>query len=202
MRDAALKTVARALTSLIWRCSVRRRRIVSIELERLERCRLDFWARELLPLAWLAEVYKVEMEACGFEYLSLRGVQWSWVLWLLCCNAQASIPEVDLVEFFNSHQKLRKFEIHGAMFAALCQKNSLKKLDLRFVIPCLEEVLVTVRSPLNAEQKLNTLESLVKYSVKLRKMVIRISQMKNCNDTADDFFEEICKFKVKFFVHK
>jgi hypothetical protein len=139
-------------------------------------------------------------------------------------------PEIDLVEFFNSHPKLRKFEIHGAMFAALCQKNSLKKvshaipyrfyvcnislmdmdfwlvhglannsalsmqLDSRFVIPFLEQVLVTVRSPLNAEQKLNTLESIVRYSVRLRRMVIRISQMKNCHDAADDFFEEICKF--------
>jgi hypothetical protein len=25
-------------------------------------------------------------------------------------------------------------------------------------------------------------------------MVIRISQMKNCHDAADDFFKEICKF--------
>jgi hypothetical protein len=62
------------------------------------------------------------------------------------------------------------------------------------VIPCLEEILVTVRSPLNAEQKLSTLESLVRYSVTLRRMVIRISQMKNCHDSADEFFEEICKF--------
>jgi hypothetical protein len=70
----------------------------------------------------------------------------------------------------------------------------LMQLDSRFVIPCLEHVLVTVRSPLNAEQKLSTLESLVRYSVRLRRMIIRISQMKNCHDAADDFFEEICKF--------
>ncbi|GJN13206.1 hypothetical protein PR202_ga31551 [Eleusine coracana subsp. coracana] len=148
------------------------------------------------------------------DQLSLRGVQWSWaavssvlrsasevkqlVMKIEFCgdlNTLQPFPEVDLVEFFNSHPKLRKFEIHGAMFAALCQKNSLKNLDSSFLIPCLEEVLITVRSPLNAEQKLNTLESLMKYSVRLRKMVIRISQMKNCHDAADDFFEEICKFK-------
>jgi hypothetical protein len=69
------------------------------------------------------------------------------------------------------------------------------QLDCRFLIPCLEEVMITVRSPLNAEQKLNTLESLMKYSARLRRMVIRISQMKNCHEGADDFFEEICKFK-------
>jgi hypothetical protein len=68
------------------------------------------------------------------------------------------------------------------------------QLDSRFVIPFLEEILVTVRSPLNAEQKLSTLESLVRYSARLWRMVIRISQMKNCHDAADDFFEEICKF--------
>ncbi|CAD6218984.1 unnamed protein product [Miscanthus lutarioriparius] len=148
------------------------------------------------------------------DHLSLRGVQWDWaaVSSVLQCASEVKhlvmkiefcgdldalqpFPEVDLVDFFDSHPKLRKVEIHGAMFAALCQKNSLKNLNSRFLIPCLEEVLITVRSPLNAEQKLNTLESLVKYSVKLRTMVIRISQMKNCHEAADEFFEEICKFK-------
>ena len=68
------------------------------------------------------------------------------------------------------------------------------QLDSRFSIPCLEEVLITVRSPLNAELKLNTLESLVKYSPRMRRLVGRISQMKNCHGAADCFFEEICKF--------
>jgi hypothetical protein len=56
------------------------------------------------------------------------------------------------------------------------------QLNSRFLIPCLEEVLITV-------------ESLLKYSVKLRTMIIRISQMKNCHEAADEFFEDICKFK-------
>lgn len=38
-------------------------------------------------------------------------------------------PEIDFVDFFNSHPKLQYFEIHGAMFAALCQKNSLKNVS-------------------------------------------------------------------------
>ncbi|XP_051204921.1 F-box protein At1g10780 [Lolium perenne] len=147
------------------------------------------------------------------DHLSLRGVQWSWgaVSYLLQCAAEVRhlvmkvefcgdfdtlqpFPEVDLVEFFNTHPKLRRFEIHGAMFAALCQKNSLKNLDSRFSISSLEEVLITVRSPLNAEQKLITLESLVCCSPRLLNMVIRISQMKNCHEASDEFFEEICKF--------
>ncbi|XP_010939368.1 F-box protein At1g10780 [Elaeis guineensis] len=220
---------------------------VSIELERLEKCRLDFLGPgncslllsspslqilEIQGFSWVrvspnhclrslsiakntGRVYKVDVgKLPDLDYLSLRGVQWSWsaIHSVLQCASEVKhlvmkiefcgdfdtlqpFPEIDLVEFFNNHLKLHNFEIHGAMFAALCQKNSLKNLDSRFVIPCLEEVLITVRSPLNAEQKLNTLESLVMYSAKLRHMVIRISQMKNCHESADDFFEEICKFK-------
>ncbi|OEL24741.1 F-box protein [Dichanthelium oligosanthes] len=162
-------------------------------------------------------VYHVEMgKLPELDQLSLRGVQWTWgaISSVLQCAGEVKhlvmkvefcgdfdtlqpFPEIDLANFFNSHPKLCKFEIHGAMFAALCQKNSLKNLDSRFVIPCLEQILVTVRSPLNAEQKLSTLESLVRYSVRLRRMIIRISQMKNCHEASDDFFEEICKFTYK-----
>lgn len=63
-----------------------------------------------------------------------------------------------------------------------------------FQIPCLEKVVVTVRSPLNAEQKMSTLDSLVKYATSLRKMTIKILQMKSSHSSADDFFEDICKF--------
>ncbi|KAG8047516.1 hypothetical protein GUJ93_ZPchr0008g12898 [Zizania palustris] len=159
-------------------------------------------------------VYSVHIEKKpDLEMLSLRGVQWSWgaVVSVLRCAREVRhlvmkvefcgefetlepFPEMDLVDFFNRHPKLVKFEIHGAMFAALCQKNSLKNLDSKFSIPCLEDILITVRSPLNAELKLQTLETLVKYSPRLRMMVIRVSQMKNCHDAADGFFEEICKF--------
>jgi hypothetical protein len=68
------------------------------------------------------------------------------------------------------------------------------QLDSRFSISSLGEVLITMRSPLNAEQKLITLESLVCCSPRLLNMVIRISQMKNCHEASDEFFEEICKF--------
>lgn len=63
------------------------------------------------------------------------------------------------------------------------------------MIPCLEEVTVTIRSPLNAEQKMSTLESLVKYGKNLKKMTIKILQMKSNHSSADDFFEEICRFR-------
>ncbi|EEC83715.1 hypothetical protein OsI_29547 [Oryza sativa Indica Group] len=190
---------------------------VAMTLPLVERCRLDFVGSGNCSLALtapLVDVYNIEIgKLPELEKLSLRGVQWSWgaissvlqcarevkylVMKIEFCGDHDTLepfPEVDLVDFFNSHPKLIKFEIHGAMFAAMCQKNSLKNLDSRFSIPCLEEVLITVRSPLNAELKLNTLESLVKYSPRMRRMVVRISQMKNCHGSADGFFEEICKF--------
>ncbi|XP_058219403.1 F-box protein At1g10780-like [Rhododendron vialii] len=110
-------------------------------------------------------------------------------------DALLPFPEIDFVDFFNTHPKLRKLDMHGAMFAALCQKNSLKNVDLRFLIPCLEETVITMRSSLNAEQKMNTLELMVKYGKNLKKMTVRILDMKSSHSSADDFFQEICKFR-------
>ncbi|XP_059648160.1 F-box protein At1g10780 [Cornus florida] len=160
-------------------------------------------------------VYMVDFgKLVALESLSMRGVQWCWdaiskMLQLASevkhiymkveftgdFEALLPFPEIDFVEFFNSHPKLQKFDIHGAMFAALCQKNSLKNVDSSFVIPCLEETVITVRSPLNAEQKMSTLESLIKYGKNLKKMAIKILQMKSSHSSADDFFEDICRFQ-------
>ena len=84
----------------------------------------------------------------ALEFLSMRGVQWCWdaISKMLEWSSEVKhlymkveftgdleslfpFPEVDFVEFFNSHPKLQKFDIHGAMFAALCQKNSLKNVN-------------------------------------------------------------------------
>ncbi|KAK9286067.1 hypothetical protein L1049_014446 [Liquidambar formosana] len=160
-------------------------------------------------------VYMVDfVKLTSLEFLSIRGVQWCWdaISKMLQLASEVKhlymkveftgdfetllpFPEIDFVDFFNSHPKLQKFDIHGAMFAALCQKNSLRNVDSRFVIPCLEEVAITVRSPLNAEQKMSTLESLLKYGKHLKTMVIKILQMKSSHSSADDFFEEICRFR-------
>ncbi|XVE67355.1 hypothetical protein DITRI_Ditri08aG0154100 [Diplodiscus trichospermus] len=160
-------------------------------------------------------VYMVDFgKLSALEYLSMRGVQWCWdaISKMLEWSSEVKrlfmkveftgdlesllpFPEVDFVEFFNSHPKLQKFDIHGAMFAALCQKNSLKNVEPGFSIPCLEEVVIQVRSPLNAEQKMNTLESLLKYGKNLKTMVIRILQMKSSHSSTDDFFDEICRLR-------
>ncbi|KAH1051902.1 hypothetical protein AAZX31_08G183800 [Glycine max] len=160
-------------------------------------------------------VYMVDFgKLPALVFLSMRGIQWCWnaickmlklasevkhiymkVEFTGDYEALQSFPEIDFVDFFNNHPKLRKFDIHGAMFAALCQRNSLKHVDPGFLIPCLEEVVITVRSPLNAEQKMSTLESLLKYGKKLRTMVIKILQMKSSHSSADDFFDEICRLR-------
>ncbi|EOX97337.1 F-box/RNI-like superfamily protein isoform 2 [Theobroma cacao] len=160
-------------------------------------------------------VYMVDFgKLSALEFLSMRGVQWCWdaISKMLEWSSEVKhlymkveftgdletllpFPEVDFVEFFNSHPKLQKFDIHGAMFAALCQKNSLKNVEPGFVIPCLEEVVVQVRSPLNAEQKMSTLESLLKYGKNLKTMGIRILQMKSSHSSTDDFFDEICRLR-------
>uniref|UniRef100_A0A7N0TX17 F-box protein n=1 Tax=Kalanchoe fedtschenkoi TaxID=63787 RepID=A0A7N0TX17_KALFE len=159
-------------------------------------------------------VYKVDFgKLSSLEFLSIRGIQWCWDAISKTLQLATEVkhlfmkveftgdyetlhpfPAINFVDFFNSHQKLEKFDIHGAMFAALCQRNSLKNVDSSFEIPCLTEVVITVRSPLNAEQKMCTLESLVKYGRRLESMVIKILQMKSNHSSADDFFEEICKF--------
>lgn len=83
----------------------------------------------------------------ALNFLSIRGVQWAWkaVSKMLEWSSEVKhlymkveftgdhetlkpFPEIDLVDFFNNHQKLQKFDAHGAMFAALCQKNSLKNV--------------------------------------------------------------------------
>ncbi|KAK9676293.1 hypothetical protein RND81_11G067200 [Saponaria officinalis] len=161
------------------------------------------------------KIYLVDFEKLvALESLSLRGVQWCWdaISKMLQWGSEVKhlymkveftgdfenllpFPEIDFVEFFSNHPKLQKFDVHGAMFAALCQKNSLKNVDSGVSIPSLEEVVITVRSPLNAEQKMSTLESIVKYAKNLKKMVIKILQMKSSHSSTDDFFEDICRFR-------
>ncbi|KAJ1405389.1 Leucine-rich repeat domain superfamily [Sesbania bispinosa] len=152
-------------------------------------------------------VYMIDFENLpALEFLSMRGIQWCWgaICKMLRLASEVKhlymkveftgdfevlqpFPEIDFVEFFNSHKKLRKFDIHGAMFAALCQNYCLEHMDSGFVIPFLEEVEITVRSPLNAEQKLSTLESLLEYGKSLRTLVIKILDMKTNYNAADDF---------------
>ncbi|KAF4347267.1 hypothetical protein F8388_010579 [Cannabis sativa] len=222
-------------------------RSVSIDLQYLELCKLDFYGfgncsfsmnspkievLEVQGCSWIrvrgteylknlsiannaGRVYMVDFgKLVALEFLSIRGVQWCWDA--ICNMLQWAsevkhlfmkveftgdfevlqpFPEFDFVEFFNNHPKLQKFDIHGAMFAALCQKNSLKRINRGFVIPCLEEVAITIRSPLNAEQKMSTLESFLKFGKYLKTMTIKILQMKSNHSSADDFFDEICRFR-------
>lgn len=96
-------------------------------------------------------VYKVELgKLPDLEFMSLRGIQWRWsaISSILYCASEVRhlimkiefcgdfdtlqpFPEIDLVDFFNNHPRLCKFEIHGALFAAFCQKNSLKNVSCK-----------------------------------------------------------------------
>lgn len=69
--------------------------------------------------------------------------------------------------------------------------------DSRFTIPCLEEVLIKVKSPMNAGQKVRALETIVKRSTKLRNMVIRVTGMNSCHKNFDNFFKEISNFRCR-----
>lgn len=94
----------------------------------------------------------------ALESLSIRGVQWCWgaissmLQWAnevkhLYMKVEFTgdfetlqpFPEVDFVDFFNNHHKLQKFDIHGAMFAALCQKNSLKNVSRYYFVTVIFE---------------------------------------------------------------
>eukprot|EP00250_Pteridium_aquilinum_P022692 c25568_g1_i1 orf=235-1521(+) len=149
--------------------------------------------------------------------LSLRGVQWCWEAVVTALQHASELedlsmrvefcgegdklepfPEVDFVDFFCSHPKLKSSELHGAMFAALSQKNSLAKLNPFFSIESLEKASFTVRSPLNADQKLATLEALIKCSPKLKALIVKVSQMKNCEPVADEFFLRISELEQKY----
>ncbi|KAL1186750.1 hypothetical protein V6Z11_A01G200000 [Gossypium hirsutum] len=107
--------------------------------------------RKLLIANNSGRVYMVDFgKLSALESLSMRGVQWCWdaISKMLEWSSEVKhlymkveftgdlesllpFPEVDFVEFFNSHPKLQKFDIHGAMFAALCQKNSLKNVSYK-----------------------------------------------------------------------
>ena len=84
----------------------------------------------------------------ALESLSIRGIQWCWdaVSKMLQLASEVKhlymkiefigdfevllpFPEIDFADFFKSHSKLKSFEVHGAIFAALCQKNSLKNVS-------------------------------------------------------------------------
>jgi len=97
----------------------------------------------------------------------------------------------------NKSMLLLQYCYNGALRLHMLMELRFLALQVQsgFVIPCLEEVVITVRSPLNAEQKISTLESLLKYGKVIKSMAIRILQMRSSHSSADDFFDEICRFQ-------
>ncbi|PWA63389.1 F-box domain, cyclin-like protein [Artemisia annua] len=132
------------------------------------------------------------------ESLSLRGVQWCWDAISKTLQLATDVKHLCMkIEFTGDFETHLPFpEIKLLTFSkAIPSSNLLKSmLDSGFVIPCLEELMITVRLPLNAEQKMSTLKSF-KCGKKLQKMRIRILQMKSGHSSADDFFEDIWRFR-------
>ncbi|KAL2904886.1 hypothetical protein RDABS01_003596 [Bienertia sinuspersici] len=192
-------------------------RSVSINLKELEECKLDFYGAGNNSLSISCpKLSRLEVQGCGWmrvretqclrnlsisnsgagkvylvdfgklvalETLSLRGVQWCWDAISKMLQWASEVKHLFMkVEFTGDFENLLPFP-------------EIDFVDSSFSIPCLEEVVVTVRSPLNAEQKMSTLESFVKYARNLKKMVIKILQMKSSHSSADDFFEEVCRFR-------
>lgn len=163
------------------------------------------------------KVYKLQVGRLPtLKSLSLRGVQWSWDSIDAVLQAAVEIrelrmrvefcgdgdkmeafPEVDLVDFFASHPHLRLLEAQGAMFAALAQKSSLKKVTPVTFFPCLEEAWVTIRSPLNGDLKMATLESFIRCCPNLRRFAVKVTQMKAWDETADDFFCKVVGLQLR-----
>ncbi|GFY88522.1 F-box/RNI-like superfamily protein [Actinidia rufa] len=134
------------------------------------------------------------------EWLEVQGCSWIRVPETQClrnlsiANNSGRVYMVD----FGKLAALDFLSIRGVQWCWEAISKMLQlanEVDSRFVIHCLEETVITVRSPLNAEQKMNTLESLVKYGRNLKKMTIRILDMKSSHSSADDFFQEICRFR-------
>ncbi|KAJ9537684.1 hypothetical protein OSB04_030417 [Centaurea solstitialis] len=106
--------------------------------------------------------------------------------------------EIDFVDFFKTHPKLKSFHLLGGMFEALCNNDTtLNNVDPDFVIPCLEEVIITVRSYynmkspsiFNAEKVTRMVQLLLKYGNKLKAIKV--------NPNGTDFSEAIHSNSLK-----
>ncbi|XP_002979477.2 F-box protein At1g10780 [Selaginella moellendorffii] len=146
--------------------------------------------------------------------LSIRGLQWDWgaiqkmlqsatqveTLYMkieFCGDDEAFEPfrDIDFGDFLTSHPKLKKLDAHGALFASLVLKEEIATPPLALR---LEEANITIRSPLNAERKLQVLKSMISWSPLLRKVRLRITQMKCTDIEADEFFLNLIRLKCVY----
>ncbi|KAJ9537463.1 hypothetical protein OSB04_030196 [Centaurea solstitialis] len=157
---------------------------------------------------WHYNVAKVELgdNLMALESLCVKGDKWgtdlmSKILQLatqvkhLRVEAAVPFPEIDFVDFFKSHPKLKSFYICGGIIDALCNNHmtSIKNVDSSFVIPCLEEVVISLseKHTLNAKNKSRMIESLLKYGNKLKNININVWTSPSKDDCAVDFSKDI-----------
>ncbi|KAI7727974.1 hypothetical protein M8C21_002819 [Ambrosia artemisiifolia] len=193
LEDSALAEALRATPNLTRLVLLRCEGLstVWIELNHLEHCKLDFDCLGSCSLTLTApRIEYLEVQGCSL----IRVRETKCLKNLSIANNTGRVYMVD----FGKLTALESLSIRGVQWCWDAIHKMLQlasEVDSSFVIPYLQEVAVTVRSPLNAEQKINTLESLVKFGKKLKKLKIKILGMKSGHSSADDFFEEIFMLK-------
>ncbi|KAK6156954.1 hypothetical protein DH2020_011202 [Rehmannia glutinosa] len=164
---------------------------VSIDNPHIEQCKLDFYGAGNCSLTVnSSKIESLEVQGCSV----IRVYETGRLKNLSISNNSGRVYLVD----FGKLVALETLSIRGVQWCWDAISKMLQmasEVDSRFLIPCLEKVVITVRSPLNAEQKMSTLDSLIKCAKNLRKMTIKILQMKSNHSSADDFFEDICRFR-------
>ncbi|XVF45715.1 hypothetical protein PTKIN_Ptkin02bG0228500 [Pterospermum kingtungense] len=99
-------------------------------------------------------------------------------------------PNVDFVEFFSGHPKLKKVDINGGMYRALSRENNIQP---GFSIPTLEEVTVEVRP----EHTMEALEYMINHAKMLKKIVITVFRPQRCSKLFLDKIRELKKNNSK-----
>ncbi|KAL8535517.1 hypothetical protein ACS0TY_011229 [Phlomoides rotata] len=141
----------------------------------------------------------------GLRHVSIQNPnleQCGLILVFICYNLFPDVHRFLLLRVymvvFGKLVALESLSIRGVQWCWQAINTMLQmasEVDSRFQILCLEKVVVTVRPLLNAKQKMSTLDSLIRYAENLKKMTIKILQTKSSHSSADEFFEDICRFR-------
>ncbi|KAJ9537462.1 hypothetical protein OSB04_030195 [Centaurea solstitialis] len=135
------------------------------------------------------ESLSVEVYECHWEVITKMLRQATQVKHLtldMGITPGSFFPETDnFLDLLKTHPKLEFLRIRDGTIDALCKNHIKNVVDSSFVIPCLEEVVISVASRSNAEKVTWVVESLLKYGNKIKKINMIV---KAC--TGDDYLDE------------
>ncbi|KAJ9537682.1 hypothetical protein OSB04_030415 [Centaurea solstitialis] len=143
----------------------------------------------------------------ALESLCIGGFEWRWDVITKMLQLTTHVKhlrveigfikdfrEIDFVDFFKTRPKLESFHIVGDVFLkALCNNHTtLKNVDLDFVFPCLEEVIIHMdpTSLSDVEKVTRMVESLLKYGNKLNTIKVNSTR-------AMHFSKETLRFRSR-----